>query len=345
MTSPAMQFLPTEVATAGGRQYLGVDPADVDEVVAFYDTSNPLVQAYGVTVKFNKPFRAVNIPQHARATATLSEFNGKKYLQCMTPPWPSFYGPNNKTLVMAPDAILRQIIPASTEPKTGPLLDRLRDVPAGSDVYAAVNVASLRGLLPIIMGSAGQAIPKEVNALLEGITAAELTLNLATRGPISMVVHCNDEAAAQQLEMFLLAIRQNAVAPTPDALRDVRGQPLPGAEQPGAGQPGANDWIKQAMLQYQERMNQRYQPQRNGASVTLVRIEADDPIQPQLLGMVIGGLAGPAMQAAQKSFGLPGGPNVAGPPAGPDGLAVPSADPTSEPGAVAEPTSPDADRR
>ena len=63
------------------------------------------------------------------------------------PIFPSFYGADNKTMIVAaPDAVLRSLIESSgTKPKTGQLLDRVREVPSGSDLYLAVDVASLRG--------------------------------------------------------------------------------------------------------------------------------------------------------------------------------------------------------
>ena len=74
-------MLPREIATVAGLKFLGFDPADVDEVIAFEDMMNPMAPGYGLTIKFNKPFKGASIPQEARAHAQLAELNGKKYLQ------------------------------------------------------------------------------------------------------------------------------------------------------------------------------------------------------------------------------------------------------------------------
>ena len=100
MTSPMVQHWPTETITAAGKMYLGIDPAEVDEIDFFYDGPNPMAMQYGAAIKFNKPFRAISIPPQCRAHAQLAEFNGKKYLQSAHPFLPSFYGPNNKTLLL-----------------------------------------------------------------------------------------------------------------------------------------------------------------------------------------------------------------------------------------------------
>lgn len=297
MTAPMAQMLPIEVASAAGRQFLGIDPADVDELIVFGDLSNPIAPTYGAAVKFNKPFRAVSIPQNVRPVAQLAEFSGKKYLQSAHPFFPSFYGPNNKTLLLAPDAMLRKMVETSGQPKSGTLLDRVREVPAGSDLYLAVDVASLRGVVPLMLGQAQITMPPDAKQVLDSAAALELTVNLVTRGPISMVVHCNDEAAAQQIEAFLSAAKQNFAAASP-------------GEQPAGENP-----IEQAKAQFRERMYQRFQPQRNGASITCLNIAAEDPVQPQLFGIVVGAIlatkAAPAIEAAQQAVGQsPGGPGI-----------------------------------
>jgi hypothetical protein len=162
------------------------------------------------------------------------------------------------------------------------------------------------------------------------MSAIELTVNLATRGPLSCVVHCNDDAAAQQLETMIDATRQSAPPGPPEP-------PGPAGEQIAVSTP-----ISEAMNQFKERMKQKFQPQRNGASITLFRIEADDPLQPQLLGMVIGAAMGakwmPALESMQKSFAPSSGAPVAGPPggpaAGPQSADAPAAGPEGVPATV-----------
>ena len=46
-TSPMSQILPTEVAAAASRMSLGMDPADIDEIIQFVDLSSPGMPALG----------------------------------------------------------------------------------------------------------------------------------------------------------------------------------------------------------------------------------------------------------------------------------------------------------
>jgi hypothetical protein len=294
VTSPVAQLLPIDAIKSAAQQQIGADLADIDEIVMFGDLANPMSPGYGVTFKFNKPFRATAIPETLRIGTTLSELNGKKYLQGGGPGTHSFYGPNNKTLVVAPDAIMRQIVQSSAESKSGPLFDRVRDVPSGSDLYMFINLSTVGQMLPMLAAMGGQQIPPQATTALTKIASAELTLNLATRGPVAFVLHCTDEAAAQEIEAFMNRASAAANSSPPGAP-----PALPG---PLAG-------LADIKTQFSERLKQKFQPQRNGADIGF-RIEADDPLQPQLFGILLG----MAMAAEAKSSvagtmpGMPGEP-------------------------------------
>jgi len=291
LAAPMAQLLPVEVAAAAGLAYAGFDPADVDEVVVFGDLSNLAMPAYGAAIKFNKPFRGSSIPPHLRPAVQLSELAGRKYLQSSHPLFPSFYGTNAQTLILAPDAVLRQMVESAGQSKVGPLIDRVREVPSSYDLYVAVDVASLRPRIQKSLSQAPAAMPPEMKPLLglpNLIAAAELTFNLSSPGPSSLVIHANDETAAQQIEILIAEAKQKY-------------QPPAAAEQPPIEGP-----IQQAMAIYKERMARPFQPQRNGASITLVQIDGQDPAQQQMtaipvLAAVAAVLLTPAIQAAREA--------------------------------------------
>jgi hypothetical protein len=324
--SPLGQVLPVEVASAAGLKYLGVDPVDIDEVVAFLDLANPMMPAYGVTIKFNKPFRAIAIPAERRVHAKLADLNGKKYLKSAHPMLPSFYGPNNKTLILAPDAVMEKIVMSATQPKSGTLIDRTREVPAGSDLYVAVDMVPIRPLLQMGMAQAQAKMPPEAKQYVDSlnlIAAAELTLNVVTTGNTSLVLHANDDTAAQQLETMMLEARQKM-------------QTAEAATAP------PDDPIQQAMVRYKDRLARPFQPVRNGTSITCIQIDGQDPAQRELVKTAfIAGLtvaAMPAIQAARNAAmraqaGAPGtGPEGAPGPTGPEGAVPTSPEGTPPPG-------------
>jgi prepilin-type processing-associated H-X9-DG protein len=297
MSSPMAEMLPTEVATAAGLKYLGIDPAAVDEIVVFIEQPNPAAApGYGVTIKFNKPFKGSSIPPELRAHAQLSEFNGKRYLQSQHPMMPSFYGPDNKTLVLAPDATLRQLIEFDGA-KSGPIIDRVRNVPAGGDLYAGIDVASLRPLIQMGLGMAQSQVPPEAQGFLEApnlILATELTVNISGPGPTSFVVHANDDSAAEQLETLLA----EASKMQQEKLKAQFAQ-----------QAASDDPIERAMAQYAERVSGRwsqpFMPTREGASLTFFRFEGQQSAQQQMTIVAVTGIAValllPAVQAAREA--------------------------------------------
>jgi mono/diheme cytochrome c family protein len=289
LAAPIAELLPKEVAAAAGMQYAGVDPTGIEEVVLFIQL--PPTHSGG-TIKFTSPFRAASIPPHLRPQAQIADLGGKRYLKSTHPVLPSFFGANNRTLVVAQDPMLRQLVESRDQPKTGTLLDRVLAAPAGSDLYLAVDIATLRPFIELGMGQAkstGQ-IPPQAEKFLDIpklVSAVELTFNMSGPRPSSLVLHANDDAAAQQLETLFTEAAN-------------LGQGRYGSEQPQSYDP-----VSQAMAQYKERMGQPFRPQRVGTSITLFHIDGQNPAHQQLVNLAVAGLAVaaamPAIQAARDA--------------------------------------------
>jgi hypothetical protein len=298
MTAPEAELLPTEVATAAGLKYLGFDPADVEEVIAFVDQINPMAPPeYGLVIKFTKPFRGSSIAPQIRQHAQLGDLAGRKYLQSQHPMLPSFYGPNNQTLIVAPDATLRRLVEAAGKSQSGPIIDRVKNVSGGNDLYAAIDIESLRPLIMMGLAQAQGKVPPDLQPLLEVpnlLSAAELTFNLSG-APISLVAHANDEADAQKLE----ALMAEANRKSQEQLKAQFAQYAM-----------SEDPVERALAQYMERVSgtwsERFAPQREGASLVYFRTDADDSSQQkQLLNVAVIGilvaLLLPAVQAAREA--------------------------------------------
>ncbi len=152
------------------------------------------------------------------------------------------------------------------------MMDRLRDVAAGSDLYLTVDVASLRPFIPMVMGGDMSKAPptaKKSFEMLEQISAAELTLNISNAGPSSLIARCTDDAAAQKLESLIQEAKQMAPGGTQ-------------TEQPGIVSP-----ISQAAARYRDRLSQLFPMQRDGANYTIFRVEGQSPAQQQFVAAVV----------------------------------------------------------
>jgi hypothetical protein len=297
MTNPMAEMLPTEVASAAGLKYLGFDPADVAEVIAFVDQINPMgPPEYGIVVKFNKPFRGSSINPQLRAHTQTGDLAGRRYLQSQNPMLPSFHAVDSQTLIVAPDATLRRLVESAGQEQSGPIVDRVKSVPSGNDLYAAVDIESVRPLIMMGLAQAQANVPADYLQFLEApnlIKAAELTFNISGH-PIAFVVHANDEGSGQRLEALLL----QASNKYQDQMR------AQFAEQAASADP-----VEQAMAKYMERISgswtEQFSPQRDGSTLTFFKSEPSKAGQQQMANIAIIGvlvaLLLPAIQAAREA--------------------------------------------
>ena len=293
---------------------LGFDAAEIEEIDGFVDASNPMAPDYGATFKFKNPIRASSIPPEMRAHAQLAELGGKKYLRSAVPMRHSLYGPNNKTLVAATDPALRHLVENASQPKSGPMMDRLREVPSGSDLYVTVDLAALRPFIQMGLAQAqsmGKLPPeaKQSAEMLNLVSGIELTLNVSAPGPTSLVVHFNDDATAQKAEAMAQENLQKLRASTQ-------------TEQPGGGDP-----IAQGMDRYKDRLLQLFQPQRSGSNVTFIHLDGQNPAQQQLVAAaIIGGTTAAILPAIKAGWAAAMRAQAApGPGVGPEGGVPPGA--------------------
>lgn len=323
LTAPIAQMLPVELVAAA----TGFDPTEIEEIDAFAEPPTAGI-GYGVTFRFKNPVRASSIPVERRSHVKLAEMGGKKYLRSTNPMLYSLYAPNNRTIICAPDNTLKQLVVTAGQPKSGPMIDRLRDVPSGRDLYAFVDVAPLRPFLGMAMGGDPAKAPpaaKQQMELANQIAAIELTLNISNPGPSSFVVHCTDDAAAQKLETIVQQMKQMPAAPPTE-------------------QPGTASAMDQAKARYRDRLLQMFPVQRDGTKFTLFKVEGQNPAQQQFVAavVVLAGSMAPmardmaamrsaAMRQAQSRAGGPGG--APGEPAAPGGAGTP-AGPAPPPGSV-----------
>jgi hypothetical protein len=324
LASPIAHVFPVEVVSATALKTLGIDANEIEEIDEFVEISNPTARDYGATFKFKNPIRASSIPAEQRSHTQLAELNGKKYLRSAVPMMPSFYGPNNKTLVVASDAALHKLVENASQPKSGPMIDRLREVPSGSDLFLAVEATTLRPFMPMVpvllqsMGGVPPEAAKQLAEILNATSGLELTLNVSAPGPTSLVGHFNDDAAAQKAEMMFQEFVQRVRASAQ------------------AGQPSGGDpVVAQAMERYIDRLSQLFQPQRSGSNVTFIHVDGQNPAQQQLVAAAIVGAATAAIlptikarwAAAMQPQAVPGasaGPEGGVPPVAP---AAPGAGP------------------
>jgi hypothetical protein len=295
MKSKAGEMLPVEVATAAGIKYLGIDPANVEEATFFVDPSNLMVPNYGFTLKFVEPQNHLKLPKEIREHTKSDKLNGREYLKSQNAELPSFYQPDKNTLLIVPEATLRMLVDNPQKTKSGPLVDRVQKVAAGSDLYIVLDIATIRPFVQ--MGLAGEDVPPAAKPLVDIVpllSAAELTVNLSKPAPTELVIHANDAEAAEQV----MSLLKEGVEKAREQLRDDL-----------APQMESEDPIERAFAQYMERISERwaepFMPTREGAKLTLFHVDISGSPQQQFATMAIVGasvaLLLPGVQAAREA--------------------------------------------
>jgi type II secretory pathway pseudopilin PulG len=295
MKSKAGEMLPVEVATAAGMTYLGINPANVEEVTFFVDPSNPMVPNYAFTLKFAGPQAALKLPNEIRGHTRPDKLNGIDYFKSQSAELPSFYQPDKNTLIIAPDATLRMLVENPQKNKSGPLIDRVQKVAAGSDLYVAFDIATTQPFIQ--MGLMGEELPAQVKpfaATIPLLSAAELTVNLSRPAPTELVVHANDAESADRV----MSLLKEGVEKAREQLRDDL-----------APQRESEDPIERAFAQYMERISgewaEPFMPMRDGARLTIFHFENSGSPQQQFVTMAVVGvgvaLVLPAVQAAREA--------------------------------------------
>jgi prepilin-type processing-associated H-X9-DG protein len=302
LTSPNTAIFPVEVVSAAGIEHLGVDPADLVEVVLFVEPPSIMGLQYGAVFKFAKPFALDDLKEQLRARMQPSDFAGKTYLRSENPQQPSLYMPDDRTLLAMPDITLRKTLAPLDASATSPLLERVAGLPGGNDLYAMIDVESLRPLIvPWMNVAVAQKevnFPEEAKPFLEIpnlIASIDLAFNITNPGPTLLALHADNAASADRLEALY------------DLAQDLQRQ---NAAKNAAELQKSNDPIQRAFGDYLERMSKSnfdtYKYQRHDDDLILFEIDGSNtsPQNQMIIVAVTGILVAmllPAVQAAREA--------------------------------------------
>jgi type II secretory pathway pseudopilin PulG len=299
LTSPALAMAPIEVASAAGLEYLGNDPADVEQVTVFSELPLGGPPNYGIVLKFARPFLMKSIPSRLTAHTQPGMLNDEPYLESANPLLPSIYSPDDKTVVLAPDLMLRRLVIPPPGAAAGKLVERIRDVPVGDDLYLACDIAAFRPLIALGLAQAKD-IPPEAKPYLDMpnlIDSADLSLNLTHDAASQLVVHANDEASAEKLLAQVKVAGEGWQNKITEQMRAAV-----------AKDPNMQGPIGDAYLKYIERIRQappQWHLERAGSDISLFSFRSGNSPQQQLVTVTVIGiliaLLLPAVQASRKA--------------------------------------------
>ncbi|WP_428306284.1 DUF1559 domain-containing protein [Lacipirellula sp.] len=285
--SPAAEMFPNEVLQAAVQTASGIDPLTVEElVISWSPPSNYAVLARSATpISLDGPITDRTSPD---------ELNGKEYLKSRSHLEPSFYAPDERSVLAAPDFIVQELVEGGA-PKRSDILKNFTDETAQDDFHLAVNVTMLRPLIAMAMWNAK--LPPEFAALRDVpgmISHVDLRFNISHAAPTELVVTANHAADANRLESTVETLKRNALAQLDrEVAKEFDG------EEP----------VQAATRAYQRRVNQKIfdslQLERRDNQLVVFRTEAPTSENGAVLSVatigVLVGLLLPAVQAAREA--------------------------------------------
>ena len=285
---PEMELLPKEVITAAGLKELGLDPLDIEQFVAFMEgPSDSPLPAFGAVIRFSKPVDQQKLLPPLMANTQKSTLNGKPFFQGQAPFLPSVMLPNDRTVVIAPEATLTKMM--SGKAADSPLLKILRGMPKKHHLSVVATIDPIRPLIDAQLAQAPP-LPPPFSQFLKipnHVSALELHVDVAgAEAATQLIAHSPNANSASELHQLLgLALelaKQAALAQTARGLQ-------------------SEDPIEQAAAKYAERMLTYVQktlaPKLDGNKVSM---EVKGQFNTATAGVAVALLL-PAVQAAREA--------------------------------------------
>ena len=204
LKSPDMEMLPIEVISAAGKQYVGIDPLDIVQLIAVVEPPTQGPPEFGIVAILAKPYRIEALILPPNWPLANAQLDGRPYRQSQNPMLPGLYMPNDQTLMVATDGLLRKMLENKKSPKEGPLS---RILSKTSAVRRCDGTAGPRAGAPMLAAQLDQApLPPQlesVKRLPALIDAVKLELTMAATPGASAVLLAPTEPAAVDLEKIL----------------------------------------------------------------------------------------------------------------------------------------------
>ncbi len=289
LTSPEMEMMPIEVLSAAGKKELGIDPVDIEQALVIVEPPQAGPPRAGVVVRMAGPIGQGKILPVLWDRTVEGDLSGKKYRQARGPTDLSIFRPDDRTLIVAHDDLLRKMLGNRANPKAGPMSRLLGAIASPPDVFAIVLAEPLRPLVAAALAEEPVPPPlagiEKIPGLLDSVRAKA---DLIGDTSMSLTLRARDEAAAGQLQEIIdrmLAMARQAM------LAQV------------ARQAQSSDPVEQAMAKYAQRISGRMleslRPVRTGRDLTL-GMSGQGNAQIATIGILISLLL-PAIQAAREA--------------------------------------------
>jgi hypothetical protein len=237
--APGAELLPREIITAAAMKEAGIDPTKIDRAIIsvanFAPPSEPTVA--GVAY-FSEPFDPQQVLAPIRAQAKQGAIAGKTY---WTDPRANmaFHIPDNRTIVAAPEAVLKQLL-SGQGTADSPIARRLQKTALSAHIVAVLSIDSVREQVNALMAQLPPLPPpfQEFTKIPDLTSAVEVRTQFGGKPDFELIFHARNNQAAELERLLLQAIAVGKEAVLAQVTRDMKG----------------DDPVEQATAQYMRRV-------------------------------------------------------------------------------------------
>lgn len=287
---PGAELYPREIVSAAAKQQLGIDPLEIDQLVAFVESPNePGPPPFGVVLRMSKPQdRQTLLPMLLQQTQPATLSNGRPFLRAAAPGLPSVMLPNDRTIVIAPEPMLEKMMkPAAAD---SPLLKLLRATPNDRHLTFIATLDPVRGQIEAALGQTPPLPPplERFKQLPSLVSSLELRVNVTGQFDAEMIFRAANAQNAEQTREMLssgVALAKETV------LVQVAAQLRAGNQDP----------VQAATIAYVQRLTEHFatmlEPKLAGNEVTVAaKLDANAATSGIAIGLLL-----PAVQAARAA--------------------------------------------
>jgi hypothetical protein len=284
--APELELFPREIITAAVMKETGIDPATIERaVISFANLQPPREPTFAIAAYFSQPLDPTKALAPIKGRAKESKLGDKTY-------WVdgatrlSFTMPDSRTLVVAPEPVLRQLLTGkAADTPTAQLLKRT-DFSAHS--VSVVSLDAIRNQINALVAQAPP-LPPQFQQFLkipELVSSLEIRAQFGGSPDFEWIFHARDEQSAVQLERLI----NQGVAMGKEMFLAQMSQQFKG-----------DDPVEKATAQYMRRLAEHFagmvKPARSGARVTF----AVDTQGGWAMAGILVSLLLPAVQAAREA--------------------------------------------
>lgn len=298
LTAPELEMLPVEIISAAGKKATGIDPLQVEQILAIAEPPQsppgqpgPMAQG-AIVLRLAAPIGKEKILPQIWDQTTEGQLEGKPYRQPRSPLGLGIFQPDERTLIFGTDDLVRRMAANHAQPKEGKMsriLERMSTLP---DAMALLLVEPIRPLVAPVLAQAPVPPPlANLKKVPDLVYSVGVKANLTGDMSMSLALRANDEEAAKQLQEII------------DQALELAGQMMRmqmAAEVSKKAQ--SDDPVEQATAKYMDRISQgmlkALRPVRKGDSLMLSSSGKQSQIA--TIGILIALLL-PAVQAAREA--------------------------------------------